>query len=782
MAQGIKVDTIPQNVKNITFTVDGFSYGDTQNRGRQLETALKTADPEGFGKKHKIISITGEDYTNLPGAPGVPQPVRGAVESFQALNRQLFDTQIKGRNPQAIELAAQMHAYSQAYNYTSGGKEKPAEQVKTISVIGHHEGGNVVDEAMEIFSVMNPKAAKNVRVVKLGTPHFGLTDEIAKTYTPKGKDQSNKSTGRTITITSPKDAFSFFPKMNPQQFNTVKGNKITDYISDRRAFDTIKGVVETNNFGKPKDRKVAEPPMLQYDPTDPNPLTKPGFGTDISKRQEEAEELRDWHRRQLRYAKKREEMGRYWKAVEKAGKGQPKSTPREGQVLRTPNPSDIPSGNPENAENISLNPKPKPIKKKKSDSLYGDFQLDSFNSVLGGVNQDDDSGTAFDPKIALRYAIAPTCPAIAQVLTIESESGGLTGKFIDNRRRLYRYRIKGANISYQEVLPPGRTDSIGGPDDCKLGTPCKNSCIERGTKCLGTLSESSQAIVKLVQQTLEKEEVPSRKEIMKVAGLAVKDFVRNPVQFIREGKEREKFVMKGLEAVSGQKLPDKAVMTAQLLQKAGTKMDGYVDKVQEALVNPDTVKEGVVATAGYVGSQVGAAVGGFPGQLAGDLAGAVATRKAIDDYQRLQKARGTLKDDEAFAKANKLKKVQMLNQQMLSDMRSDAEKQKASDDLTADIAGWAIGNAVANTVATKVMPFPGAAAALAFAPVIVSAKNKIKSGESVGSAIASASDERVNQLLTPANEVKSGNQREAEARKKASENIRKFKQALFTGR
>jgi hypothetical protein len=423
----------------------------------------------------------------------------------------------------------------------------------------------------------------------------------------------------------------------------------------------------------------------------------------------------------------------------------------------------------------SSKPKKRSSSEPKSDANY---YLDSFVSCFASEKEDAQEGGEFDAKKSLRGAIVQICPAIAQVLTIEHQGQELTGKFVDIRRRVYRYSINGAKISYHEILPQGnRVDSIG-PDQCKLGTPCKKSCIERGTKCLGELSEASQAIVKLVKQTLEKEEIPSRGEILKTAGAVIKGAIKNPMQFIREGKEREKMVMKGLEFVEGKKLPDKTLMMASFMKKSSDQIDAHVDKVVKTALEPENLKEGAVATAGYVGSQVGAAVGGFPGQLAGDLGGAMATRKAINDYQRLKSAQSKLAEDEAFAKVGKLKKLQMLNGQMLSDMRDDEVKKKAGDDMTADISGWAIGNAYALSGAAKAIPVPGAVAALTIVPAIVSGRRNVKSGQGIAGVTAAVA-ERNRALAAPVGAVKSGDMREAEAREAAKKQIKAFKKILF---
>lgn len=736
-AQGIKVETVPDTVKNITFTVDGFSYGETGNRGTQLETSLRTVDPKGFGKKHKLISVTGEEYTNLPGAGNAPQPVRGAVESYQALSRQLFETQIRGRNPQAVELAAQMYAYDKAYNETSDGKRKPSTQQKRISAIGYHEGGHVINEALEIFNIMNPDGAGNVRVVNIGTPHFGLTEQIGKIG--KVKNTNRKISGRTITVTSPGDAFSIFPKMNPIQLNTVKGNGLNDYLSDPRALEVIRNTVGIENFGRRKspERKPKAPAKNTGTAPVPNPPAQA-----------------------------------------------PQSTqPSSGSVNRQPPPPQAPGGPGEVREfpkqATSQRKKRKaPRRKPKTDS---NFYLDAFSSILG-TKKEDAVPQGFVPELALKAAIAPTCPAITRVLSIELEGTGLTGKFVDNRRRLYRYRINGSDVSYSEILPPGsdRGDSFG-KDQCEEGTPCKTACIKRGTNCRDTMSPASQEIVKLVRKTLEEEKIPTRGEILKVAGLSAKEFLKNPRQFIAEGRAREVAAMKALEATTGGKLPDKTLMAASLMKKAGERIDEQVEKVKAVATEPENVKEGVVATAGFVGSKIGAAVGGLPGQLVGDLAGAMATRKAINDYQRLQKAKDTLKENEAFAKAGKLKKLQMLNGEMLSDMRSEDAKKKAGDDMTGDIAGWMIGNAYASTAASSAVPFSGAVAALALTPVVVNARRKIKSGENVGTAINSAAEERIKIFSAPIRAVEAGNAREVKAREEASQKIRDLKLTLYAG-
>jgi surfactin synthase thioesterase subunit len=251
-AQAIKVEPLRADKKTgrteksyITFTVDGMSSAGTSNRDHQLETMLKEADPEGFGKKHHFVSIPGNEFAHLDIPQSVPQPIRAAAESVQKISRQLGNTMVTGRNPQAVELAANVYAYHQAYN-----AGKPLSQQRPINLIGHHEGGMTVNEAAEILKQIDiadgSSIASNLRVINLGTPHFGLTEQVAKT-TGTGR---SRTTGRTITISSGKDGLNLFPKLNNQQINTIKGGEIKDYVSDPRALQIIKGIAENKNYGR----------------------------------------------------------------------------------------------------------------------------------------------------------------------------------------------------------------------------------------------------------------------------------------------------------------------------------------------------------------------------------------------------------------------------------------------------------------------------------------------------------------------------------------------------
>jgi hypothetical protein len=315
--EGVKVPNVGENVKHVVFCVDGFSDPYTKNRDKQVETALKNdADPEGMGSdKFHYVSIEGNEYTHINGL-GLIEPLDGAYRGVEATLRGLESSIIRGRNPQAIELAAQMYAYDQALNYNvdeNGRRTKKAigERV-SLNVIGYHEGGQVVDEAMEVFRLMNQqpgqtpdRTAANARVVKLGTLNFGFNNPVAKTS--KVDSTGPKTYGRTMTIVSEADAKLPLPRTNPIQINTAKESSLNSYISDSRVMERIRGTFGSDNFGRnlpkpditPEEKqrqKINSPPATDWKTNDGDPRKEPNFG---SNKAADAERLANWWMTQI---------------------------------------------------------------------------------------------------------------------------------------------------------------------------------------------------------------------------------------------------------------------------------------------------------------------------------------------------------------------------------------------------------------------------------------------------------------------------------------------------
>lgn len=398
-----------------------------------------------------------------------------------------------------------------------------------------------------------------------------------------------------------------------------------------------------------------------------------------------------------------------------------------------------------------------------------------------------------------RYVAALIKPAlreghsdIRQVISVAPKDGGLTGYFADSKNRPFSFDISASGkLGYKSAV---RRDDDG-KDKCQKGMPCGSACVPQGDKCELTLGAGSQAIVKLALRTYATEELPTREEIGHAMGLATREFLRNPVKAVRAGFQREKVIRQAVESQTGKPLPTKqAIVTAGVkkmfnplgkvvrenmqtgssatLTQAGEKMTAFVEEKMRK-----QGEDGAVNTAGFTGSIVGGAIAGPLGALAGDLGGAMATRKAVTDYKALQRARASLKDDEAFQSAGKLSQLKKLGAATLSELKSAEMQKKIEDDLTGDVAGWAIGNgaAAALTAARVGIPLKGAAVAIASTPTVVKAHRRIREGENAGKVIRETAQEVA---TAPVRAVKSGNDRERQARVAASKAIRKFKSGV----
>lgn len=358
---------------------------------------------------------------------------------------------------------------------------------------------------------------------------------------------------------------------------------------------------------------------------------------------------------------------------------------------------------------------------------------------------------------------------VHQIIKVAPKDSGLTGYFADSKNRPFSFDISASGkLSYKSAV---RRDFLG-KDQCQKGMPCGSACVPQGDKCELTLSAGSQAMVKLALRTYATEEVPTREEVTHAMGLATREFLQNPVKAVKEGFQREKIVRQAVELQTGKPMPTKQAIAHTAMKKAGEKMTSFVkDLVKQ------NAEEGAVNTVGLTGSIVGGAIAGPLGALAGDVGGALATRKAITDYKALQRARASLKDDEAFQSAGKLSQLKKLGAATLSELKSAEMQKEIEDNLTGDVAGWAIGNgaAVALTAAGVGIPLKGAAVAIASTPTVVKAHRRIREGENAGKVIRETAQEVA---TAPVRALKSGNDREQQARVAASKAIRKFKSGV----
>ncbi|MDJ0703516.1 MAG: hypothetical protein QNJ46_09570 [Leptolyngbyaceae cyanobacterium MO_188.B28] len=177
---------IAQNtaVKNVRNTAVTLAIGGTGATGARVAEKLQQ-DPF-FGRKNRVeaFELSGIE-PNLP--EGVnPDTTQGAMyATFGGFGRSLRRNLSLGKNEDAIRLAAQIYAY--------GDKEMKQGTVQAripINVVGYDVGGQVAREALQILKLMGPSSrqgrplgslmSNRVRIATLGTPRFGVTQNISQ--------------------------------------------------------------------------------------------------------------------------------------------------------------------------------------------------------------------------------------------------------------------------------------------------------------------------------------------------------------------------------------------------------------------------------------------------------------------------------------------------------------------------------------------------------------------------------------------------------------------------
>jgi len=250
---GIDVAKVPASKPYITFAIDRMGDHNTGN----LESELKKSDP--FFKKHHIVTIGSNDFeagTKIKPNPVIPPPLQESFQAYEATSKRLNQMIIRGRDPQAVALAAHVIAYRKVYPN------------KQINLVGDHDGGMVVNEAAEILMKHNKKLAQNLRIVNLGTPSFGLTKKVAT--------DDDGSTGRTVTISAGNDPTNMFPKQGNIQINSIKSGNVKDYFANDAAKSAIKGTLGGNDIkNDPMTRFMNETWHPEHPANDPNFLSMP---------------------------------------------------------------------------------------------------------------------------------------------------------------------------------------------------------------------------------------------------------------------------------------------------------------------------------------------------------------------------------------------------------------------------------------------------------------------------------------------------------------------------
>jgi DnaJ domain len=172
IAKHVTVQDIPSIKKAITFTTGGFYGYEGEAAARKGEDyfayKMKTevlGDKDNPGGDHYVITHRNTKFNTTPSPIGGPlSHVRDTFEHYATMMRTTLG---KGRNPEAVKLAAEVMAYREKY------------PDKEINLVGHSAGGMISHEAAEILNKRDIK----VKIVNLGTGHFGLTEKVGESHT-----------------------------------------------------------------------------------------------------------------------------------------------------------------------------------------------------------------------------------------------------------------------------------------------------------------------------------------------------------------------------------------------------------------------------------------------------------------------------------------------------------------------------------------------------------------------------------------------------------------------
>jgi hypothetical protein len=221
------------NAEQITFAIDNYtSQRGISRRGEEIASALKGI--EGIGEQHHIVPVRG--------SVTLGHVARGAnigQEGVEAFRKVVGESVLAGRNPLAVDLAAQVYAY------------RKANPGKPINLIGDGVGGLAAQEAAEILkkigttagvtkteTVFNQYSRQNetrtvttgatsltdkLRVVGINTPDIGLFDTV----------------GQSATLTSRTGRLTRAPMKNPMEVGG--GVDAQSMLADRRTQARLRG-------------------------------------------------------------------------------------------------------------------------------------------------------------------------------------------------------------------------------------------------------------------------------------------------------------------------------------------------------------------------------------------------------------------------------------------------------------------------------------------------------------------------------------------------------------
>lgn len=206
MSKGIKLGKVKNAQKHLVFGAGGTWYSEATGMisGENVVMTMKrAASRANHGADFKGIPVNNSSYNLLARKPA-PKNFTQIQYAKDSINTYIQVLR-KGRNPAAVEMAANVIAY---------GDKFPDRQ---LIMAGHSSGGFIVHEAQEILRIARPEYASRLKSVSIGTEWYGATNSF----------------GKSVTLASKRDPFtSRFPTRDPRFFGGVKSHSLSDYGKD----------------------------------------------------------------------------------------------------------------------------------------------------------------------------------------------------------------------------------------------------------------------------------------------------------------------------------------------------------------------------------------------------------------------------------------------------------------------------------------------------------------------------------------------------------------------
>jgi hypothetical protein len=203
MAKDITPGSVKAQQQSIIFGSGGAAYAQESPSivsGERIVTSFKMAFSDNKGKDFKLVPVS-----NVSGNYPIDKPRGTQLGTAVDIVRLHAKTMLKGRNPAAVELAAHVIAYGDAY------PDRP------LVMAGHSMGGMIIHEAQEILRRARPDYEKRLISLCFGSQWYGATNKFGESY----------------TIGSPNDTYTTkYPTRDLQLFPNVPGHMQEGYFRD----------------------------------------------------------------------------------------------------------------------------------------------------------------------------------------------------------------------------------------------------------------------------------------------------------------------------------------------------------------------------------------------------------------------------------------------------------------------------------------------------------------------------------------------------------------------